>query len=181
MGDIIVYVRTAIERTAGPGLAVLALAGAIAAFVKRAFWPSRPAGPAAHFLRLEHALLRQSHLPARMPYAYSFYNTRYGWPPSAAGLFAADPCRSGPPKRAERRRPGRRRGDGLLGHPSQPPNWVVWEESRVNSEGRRAWTHRPPPTWLRATATVPVSSHRWADLTGIFREMGVPIRETFSE
>jgi hypothetical protein len=66
-----------------------------------------------------------------------------------------------------------------LAHP-QPSNWVTWEESRRNSEGRRAWTREAAdylkPRYVRGSGIIT----SFGDLTGIWREMGIPIRETFS-
>ncbi|HEX3875668.1 MAG TPA: hypothetical protein VHW24_01690, partial [Bryobacteraceae bacterium] len=62
----------------------------------------------------------------------------------------------------------------------RPSQWVVWEESRVNSEGRRAWTR---------TASDFLSLHYHSGdglltssypLTGVLREAGIPLRESLN-
>jgi hypothetical protein len=64
-------------------------------------------------------------------------------------------------------------------HPS-PANWITWEESRVNSEARRAWTREAAeylqPRYVRGSGILTGVG----DLTGIYRQMGIPLRETFS-
>ena len=61
-------------------------------------------------------------------------------------------------------------------HPS-PANWVTWEESRVNSEGRRAWTRQAAdflrPRYVRGSGILT----GFGDLTGIYRTLGIPLRE----
>jgi hypothetical protein len=176
------YVRSAVQRCAGPGLAILAIGGALAAFVKRAFWPlTLLALPPLFYVWSMHSSGNPIFMPG-MPYPYSFYNTRYGL--SALCLLAF--CGGALVAVA----PGARRFFAALvvlagtvwwvAHPS-PGNWVTWEESRVNSEGRRAWTHQAAqylaPRYVRGSGIIT----SFGDLTGIFREMGVPIRETFSE
>ncbi len=176
------YVRVAVERCAGPGLAILAVCGAVVAFVRRAFWPlALLALPPLFYVWSMHSSGNPIFMPG-MPYPYSFYNTRYGL--SALCLLAF--CGGALVAIA----PARRRFVAALVvlagtawwviHP-RPVNWTTWEESRVNSEGRRAWT-RQAAAYL-APRYVPGSGiiTSFGDLTGIFREMGVPVRETFSE
>ena len=59
----------------------------------------------------------------------------------------------------------------------RPNQWVAWEESRVNSEGRRAWTNEAAaylaPRYVRGTGIL-TSSY---PLTGVLREAGIPLRE----
>jgi hypothetical protein len=54
---------------------------------------------------------------------------------------------------------------------------VAWEESRVNSEGRRAWTREAASYmaahYVRGTGIL-TSSY---PLTGVLREAGIPLRE----
>ena len=64
-------------------------------------------------------------------------------------------------------------------HPSSA-NWVTWEESRVNSEARRAWT-RQAADYL-APRYQPGSGilTSFGDLSGVFRQADIPLRETFT-
>jgi hypothetical protein len=62
-----------------------------------------------------------------------------------------------------------------------PDSWVVWKESQVNSEARRAWTAR--------TAQYLAAHYRkgtgifgtLGDLAGAFREADIPFREVLQE
>ena len=64
-------------------------------------------------------------------------------------------------------------------HPT-PASWITWEESRVNSEARRAWTREAAaylaPRYVRGSGIFT----GFGDLTGIYREMGIPLRDTFT-
>ncbi|MDR3700940.1 MAG: glycosyltransferase family 39 protein [Candidatus Sulfopaludibacter sp.] len=178
----LLYVRTAIQRCAGPGLILIATAGAVAALVKRAFWPlALLALPPLFYVWSMHSSGNPIFMPG-MPYPYSFYNTRYGLSALCLLAFCGAALVSIAPA-----------GRGIaatlvvlagafiwVAHP-HPQYWITWEESRVNSEGRRAWTHQAAQ--YLAPRYVPGSGiiTSFSDLTGIFREMGVPLRETFSE
>jgi hypothetical protein len=178
----LLYVRIAIQRCAGRGLLLVALGGAVAALVKRAFWPlALLALPPIFYVWSMHSSGNPIFMPG-MPYPYSFYNTRYGLSAFCLLVFCGAALVAAAP---------RARGIAavlvvLAGvyiwalHPHQQ-NWITWEESRVNSEGRRAWTHQAAqylaPRYVRGSGIIT----SFGDLTGIFREMGVPIRETFSE
>ncbi|HEV3196873.1 MAG TPA: glycosyltransferase family 39 protein [Bryobacteraceae bacterium] len=124
-------------------------------------------------------------VPIFMPHLWphSYYNTRYGLAAlpllalAAASLVTALP---------ERMRPG---GAVLLigvaiipwlAHPSAE-NWITWAESRANSNGRRAWMHEAAeylaPRYVRGSGII---TSQGDDFAGIYREMGIPLRETFS-
>jgi hypothetical protein len=64
-------------------------------------------------------------------------------------------------------------------HP-RPDAWTTWKESQVNSEARRAWTHAAAaylaPRYRRGSGIVTT----FGDVTGIFREAGIPLRETLT-
>jgi hypothetical protein len=64
--------------------------------------------------------------------------------------------------------------------PPSRERWVVREEARVNSEGRRQWTEEAAdflrPRYVRGTGIIT----SFGDMTGIFRVMGIPLRETFT-
>jgi hypothetical protein len=61
-----------------------------------------------------------------------------------------------------------------------PARWVTWEESRVNSEARRAWTAAASaylaPRYIRGSGIVT----SFGDMTGIYRTAGIPLAETFT-
>jgi hypothetical protein len=119
-------------------------------------------------------------LPTLKPFSY--YNSRYGMAVLPLIALAAAALVTVAPVRA--------RGwvAGLLVlaaslpwllHPS-PSNWITWEESRVNSEARRAWTAEAAeyiqPRYVRGTGIL----SDVGDMVGIYRRTGIPLRELFS-
>jgi len=63
----------------------------------------------------------------------------------------------------------------------RPDNWVCWKESQLNSEARRAWTHEAAQflqEQYRHGSGVFTGS---GDLMGVFREAGLPFRETLND
>jgi hypothetical protein len=62
----------------------------------------------------------------------------------------------------------------------RPANWVTWHESLVNSEARRDWTGQAAgflaSHYVRGSGIITASG----DIIGIYREAGIPLRETFS-
>jgi hypothetical protein len=61
-----------------------------------------------------------------------------------------------------------------------PEDWICWKESQINSESRRSWAH------LAAGALAPYQRGAgiftsFGDLTGIFREAGIPLRDTLHD
>jgi hypothetical protein len=124
-------------------------------------------------------------VPIFMPHLwpYSYYNTRYGLAAlpllalAAASLVAALP---------HRMRPGA--AVLLIGAATIPwlahphaDRWITWAESRANSIGRRAWMHEAAeylgPRYVPGSGIITTQGD---DLFGIYREMGIPLRETFS-
>lgn len=63
----------------------------------------------------------------------------------------------------------------------RPEAWICWQESQVNSEARRDWTHQAAE-YMRANyrrgdgILTPVG-----DISSIYQEAGIPLAETFSE
>jgi hypothetical protein len=61
-----------------------------------------------------------------------------------------------------------------------PEAWITWKESQVNSESRRAWTRAAAdylaPRYRRGSGIITT----FGDITGIYRRMGVPLRETLT-
>ncbi len=124
-------------------------------------------------------------VPIFMPHLWphSYYNTRYGLAAlpllalAAAALITALPIRMRPSAAVL-----------LIGaaiipwvaHP-HPDYWITWAESRANSNGRRAWMHEAAeylaPRYVRGSGII---TSQGDDFAGIYREMGIPLRETFS-
>ena len=176
------YVGAAARLCAGPGLALAGCAGIVAALWKRLIWPvALLALTPLFYIWAMHSAGMPIHVPELWPHSY--YNTRYGSSAlpllalGGAALVAIVPARI-------------RSWMAALViaaatipwvvHPA-PSNWITWEESRVNSEGRRGWT-RAAAAYLKPRF-VPGSGivTSFGDLTGIWREMGIPLRETFTE
>jgi hypothetical protein len=176
------YYRTAAQLCAGPCLPLIALAGAVAALVKRAFWPLLLLTlPGAFYIW---SMYSTGGTPIFIPLLkpFSYYNSRYGldalplFALAAAAVIAIVP------------RPARAVAAGLVilaavipwvVHPS-PSNWVTWEESRVNSEARRAWTRQAADFLSRYYVRGDGILTGFGDLTGIYRTLGVPLRDTFT-
>jgi hypothetical protein len=63
----------------------------------------------------------------------------------------------------------------------RPESWICWKESQVNSETRRAWT-REAAEYVRARYRPGAGVlTEFGDLTGIFEQAGIPLRETLHE
>jgi hypothetical protein len=58
--------------------------------------------------------------------------------------------------------------------------WVTWREAQVNSAGRRQWVREAAEylqgRYVRGSGVIT----SFGDMTAIFREMGLPLRETFT-
>jgi len=174
------YYRTAIRLCAGPVLALMAIAGLAALLFKRAFWPLvLLALPVVFYVWSVHSSGTPIHVPELSP--YSWYNTRYGLAAlplmalAGAALVAVAP-------------PGLRSLAAVVVvaagaswwviHPSQE-SWITWAESRANSENRRAWLHEAAeylqPRFVSGSGILTSGGD---DFAGIYREMGIPLRET---
>jgi hypothetical protein len=175
------YYVTAARLCAGPTLPFIAAAGIVVALVRRAFWPLLLlALPGVLYVWAMHAGTVPIFMPMLKPFSY--YNTRYGSAVlpllalAAAALVAIIPAG----------------GRAIVAfvvilaaaipwivHPS-PAYWITWEESRVNSESRRAWTKEAAdylgPRYQLGTGILTSCG----DLPGIYRAMRIPLRETFT-
>jgi hypothetical protein len=179
----VLFFRTAAAACCGAGLVLAAIGGLVAALFKRAFWPLLLlALPGAFYLWSMHA----GAVPIFVPSLWfgSYYNTRYGLAVlpllalAAAGLVAVAP-------------PGLLRvttavlaiaagSAHWLAHP-QPENWVVWQESNVNDQARREAVRQAAQYlsahYVRGTG---IFTSFGAAVTPIYRELGIPLRDTFT-
>lgn len=175
------YYRAAATLCLGAPLIWIGAAGTLAALLKRAWWPVVLLSLVPLFYLLS---MYSSGTPVFVPSLWpnSWYNTRYGihaLPLAALGagaLVALLP------------RPIRWLGALVplaavflwIGYP-RAGNWICWKESEVNSAGRRAWT-RDAAAYLqpryRTGAGIFTS---FGDLAGVYREAGIPLRETLHE
>jgi hypothetical protein len=176
------YFRTAARLCAGIGLTGIGLGGILAALGKRAFWPLLLlALPGVFYLWSMHSAATPIFVPNLWPNSY--YNTRYGLavlPLLALGGGALVVMVPGKGRAAAA---GAVILAGILPwliHPS-PESWITWKESQVNSEGRRQWTQEAADFlkshYVRGSGILTT----FGDLTAIFREAGIPLRETFTE
>ncbi len=175
------YFRTAVALSVGPGLLWAGLAGMAASLAKRVVWPLLLlALPGAFYIWSIHSAATPIFVPTLAPHSY--YNTRYGLAVLPLLALAAASLVSFVPRRA--------RGAAALlviaagtvywaVHPS-PESWITWKESAVNSEGRRQWVHEAAeflgPRYVLGSGILT----SFGDLTAIYREMGIPLRETFT-
>lgn len=176
----LLYYRTAAQLCAGAVLPWIAAFGAVVALSRRAFWPLLLLLiPGALYVWSMHDGTVPIFMPSLKP--FSWYNTRYGMAVLPLFALAGAALILGLPERL-------RGGAAIavivaavfpwLAHPS-PSNWITWEESRVNSESRRAWT-KEAVDFLRPLykpGTGILSSY---GMQGVNREMRIPLRESFT-
>jgi Dolichyl-phosphate-mannose-protein mannosyltransferase len=175
------YYQAAAAWCAGAALRWIGALGMLAAVARRAFWPLVfLALPGVFYVWNIHSGATPIHIPNLEP--YTWYNTRYGLAVLPLAAFAAGALVTFVPPTT--------RGWAVLGlalaatgpwllYPS-PENWITWKESQVNSVARREWT--------RHAATFLSAHYRrgdgiftsFSDLTGIYRTMGIPLRETLT-
>jgi hypothetical protein len=175
------YYRTAAQLCAGACLPLLAIASILAALYRRAFWALLLLALPGAFVVL--AMYSTGGSPVFVPVLkpFSYYNTRYGLAVMPFFAFAAAALVTLLPQRA---RPWCAAVLVLASiapwiiHPS-PSNWITWEESRVNSEARRAWTREAAEYlkshYVRGSGILT----EVGDVTGIYRQAGIPLRDTF--
>lgn len=175
------FFRTAARLCAGAPLLLLGMAGAAVALYRRAFWPLLLLLLPPFFYVWS---LHSSGNPIFVPELWfgSYYNTRYGLALFPLAVFTTATLVTVAPPRA------RIWAAALvvliptatwLASP-RPENWITWKESQVNSAARREWTRQAAeylaPRYRRGSGIVTTSG----DLTGIFRRMGLPLREVLN-
>jgi len=176
------FYRTAAQLCAGLALTLLAAAGALAALAKRAFWPLLLlALPGCLILWTMHS----GTVPIFVPSLWygSYYNTRFGLASlpllavAAAGLVAVVPQRARPVAAVLVVLAGT---IPWLVYP-RPENWIVWQEANVNDAARRQAAREGAdylaPLYQRGEGIFTSFS---AKTTPIYRQMGVPLRDTFT-
>jgi hypothetical protein len=181
-GEALLYYSTAAQLCAGFVLSIAALPGAAVALYRRAFWAlALLALPGAFVIW---AMYSTGGTPIFLPTVkpFSYYNTRYGLAVLPLIALAAAALVTLVPDRVRGWAAGLLILAGSLPwmlHPS-PSNWITWEESRVNSEARRAWTAEASEylkqRYVHGTGILSDAG----DLTGIYRKAGIPLRELFS-
>ena len=176
------FFRTAARMCAGWGAVVAGAAGAIVAMWKRVLWPVLFAALLPIFYLWS---MHSGGTPIHIPELWfgSYYNTRYGL--AALPLVAiAGGCLALAASR--RLRPyfaSAIVAVALLPWLIQPrPDaWVCWKESQVNSEARRAWTKDAAGFLAAHYERGQGIFTSFGDLTGIFREADIPLRDTLHQ
>jgi hypothetical protein len=178
-GKAVLYYGAAARLCSGTALAVIGMLGLVAAVLKRALWPLLfLLLPCAFFVLSIYSSGTPIFVPELWPNSY--YNTRYGL--SAIPLLALG-CAALVAFAPDRFRLASAVAlvaccvTPWLLYP-RPDAWIVWKESQVNSEARRAWTRTAAgflrTKYVRGQGIVT----SFGDLTGIFQTAGIPIRET---
>jgi hypothetical protein len=172
------YYATAIRLCAGLTAISIAIAGLAGVLLKRVFWPVIFAALApAFYVWSMHSGGTPIFVPSLWPFSY--YNTRYAL--AALPLVAiAGACLV--LLVAERWRPWLAAAIVITAAlpwaiRPQPGDWITWQESRINSLGRRAWTRA-------AASTLGASYHpgegivtSFGELAGILREANIPLAQ----
>ena len=169
------YFSTAAELCIGWVALLLAALGLFAAGKAKAVWPViYLLLPPVFYVWSMHSGGTPIYVPVLWPNSY--YNTRYAL--SALPLIAL--CA----------------GAVVLWWPSKRQAWaaavivavsaaaaspVCWKESQVNSAGRRAWTEQAADYLRSEYRTGDGIFTSLGDLAGIYREAGIPLRETLNE
>lgn len=174
--------RAAAELCAGQPLAWAGVGGLIAALWRRVWWAALVLALVPAFYLLS---LYSSGTPIFVPNLWpnSYYNTRYGihaLPLFCLGVAALVSVLPGRLKAVTAVVAVAACAAPWILYPRKD-NWVTWKEAQVNSVARRTWTQEASK-YLRARyrpgAGIWMS---FGDLTGILREAGIPLRESFHE
>ncbi len=180
------YYRTAVSLCAGPALFWMGVAGVAAALLRRAVWPViLLLLPGVFYVWSMHSAASPIFVPTLWPHTY--YNTRYGLAVLPLLAFAAGALVAlAPLQRQSVFKQSWAAGLVVavgvapwIFHPGRE-NWMTREEAFVNSQGRRQWTEEAAdylrPRYVAGSGIITF----FGDLTGIFRAMGLPLRETFT-
>jgi hypothetical protein len=174
------HFRTAAVEVTGWPLACIGMAGVAASLLRQQWLIGMPALPPVFYVLSLYSSGTPIFVPGLWP--HSHYNTRYGlaaFPLLAAGaamLVALTPFRF-----------RRWAAAAVVLAPvsywtlnARPAEWICWEESRVNSEARRAWTDQTARFLLQHYRGGGILT-TFGDLTGAYQQAGIPLRETLHE
>ncbi len=178
----VLYFREAARLCVGTPLLWVCTVGAVAALWQRRWWALGlfVLLPAFYVLSVY-----SSGTPIYVPHWWprSHYNTRYGLNMLMLGALGGGALVSMAPSRW---RVGA--AIGLLGLVLWPwmarPDheaWVTWKESQMNSRSRRAWTREASAYLMPRYKPGAGIFMPFGDLSGILREAGIPLRESFHE
>ncbi|MGO9097871.1 MAG: glycosyltransferase family 39 protein [Bryobacteraceae bacterium] len=176
------YFRTAVQLCAGWPLVWLGAAGAVAALLKKVFWPlALLALPPVFYICSMYSSGTPIFVPQLWPFSY--YNTRYGLAAlpllalAAGALVAVAPARF---RRLAALLVVLAGISGWLAFPRQA-GWICWKESQVNSVARRAWTGQAADFLRVEYRAGDGVLFFFGDLAGVFQQAGIPLRETLHQ
>ncbi len=173
------FFRAAARLCAGWGAVAVAPVGLIGALWKRFFWPILFAALLPVFYLWS---MHSGATPIYVPKLWfeSYYNTRYGLAALPLLAIAAGALVTLAGSRVRPYLASAAVAIAILPwlmHPG-PDNWICWKESQINSEARRAWTRQAAAFLASQYQPGQGIFTSFGDLTGIFREAGIPLRET---
>lgn len=175
----LLYYGWAVRACSGAPLFFVGAAGILAAFWKRAFWPALLlALPGVFYVWAVHSgdtPIFLFHLPP-----HGIYNSRYGIATLPLLAFGG----AGLAAMALRRLIPALAILGICIAPwilnPRPDTWITWKESQYNSIARRAWAKQAADYLGAHYHTGDGVFTSFGDMTAIFREAGVPLRDTLT-
>ncbi len=169
------YFGYAVRDVLGFPLLIAAAAGTLVALLRRAWWPLTLLGlPGAFYIWS----VRSGGTPVFVPELEPFtrYNTRYALALLPLAAFAASALISLLPDRL-RTAAAFAMTLGIAFGELHLPGSICWEEARIASEARRAWTAEAA-SYLKENYRSGTGIVFWfGDLPPVFRQAGIPIRE----
>ena len=177
----LLYYREAIRLTCGIGLVFVAFVGVGSSFRQKRFWPlALLALPPAFYVWSMYGSGTPIFLPHLWPNSY--YNSRYGLAALPLLAVAAAMNVALVPRRWRVVAALLVVGIGSLGWLVEPSieNVICWKESERNSSSRREWT-REAADYLKANYRGGGIAAGFGDLTGIFGQAGIPLKEILHE
>ncbi len=169
------YYAYALRHVIGAPLLLVAAVGAFAALFKRAWWPLLMLSlPGAFYIWSIHSSGTPVFVPELEP--YTRYNTRYALALLPLAAFAASAIIAFLPDRM-RTAAAFILAIGVGAAELKLPVSISWEEARISSEDRRAWTTEAA-AYLKENYRPGSGIVFWfGDLAPVFREAGIPIRQ----
>ena len=184
----LIYFGWAVRACAGAPLFFMGIAGTLAALWKRTIWPlTFLLLPGAFYVWSVHSSGNPIFLPNLE--TQSYYNTRYGlallpWLAFCGGAIVAA---AGAMSAQIRARFGWMAAAAVMAIAiapwlldPRPESWITWKESQVNSEARRAWTHRAAAFFKSRYEPGEGVFTSFGDTIGVMREAGIPLRATLT-
>jgi hypothetical protein len=169
------YYAFAVRDVMGTPLLIAVAAGALIALTKRAWWPLFLLMlPGSFYIWSIHSAGTPVFIPELEP--YSRYNTRYALALLPLIAFAASALVAILPERVRTFAAFVLMLGVALGELRLPVS-ISWEEARISSEDRRAWTAEAA-AYLKENYRPGTGIVFWfGDLAPVFRQAGIPIRE----